>query len=94
MNSSEDDLLEVAWYLSKYGKSEPPVGLVVQKWKEAIALFYPHFGAGKTVVGFYNSLKNSGIVLIPGLSMSVSAGGTGRALLLRYLIQRSVCTSD
>ncbi|HCR1066871.1 TPA: hypothetical protein OMU00_004200 [Klebsiella aerogenes] len=59
MNSSEDDLLEVAWYLSKYGKSQPPVGLGVQKWKEAYALFYPRFGAGKTAVGFYNSLKNS-----------------------------------
>ncbi|MGR6464411.1 hypothetical protein [Escherichia coli] len=27
MNSSEDDLLEVAWYLSKYGKSQPPAGV-------------------------------------------------------------------
>lgn len=58
MNSSEDDLLEVAWYLSKYGKSQPPAGLGVRKWKEAIALFYPRFGAGKTAIGFYNSLKN------------------------------------
>lgn len=59
MNSSEDDLLEVAWYLSKYGKSQPPVGLGVQKWKEAFALFYPRFGAGKTASEFHNSLKNS-----------------------------------
>jgi len=59
LNRSEEDLLEVAWYLSKYGKSQPPVGLGVQKWKEAIALFYPRFGEGKTAVGFYNSLKNS-----------------------------------
>lgn len=59
MNSSEDDLLEVAWYLSKYGKSQPPAGLGVQKWKEAFALFYPRFGAGKTASEFHNSLKNS-----------------------------------
>lgn len=59
LNSSEDDLLEVAWYLSKYGKSQPPVGLGVQKWKEAYALFYPRFGAGKTASEFRNSLKNS-----------------------------------
>jgi len=44
LNSSEDDLLEVAWYLSKYGKSQPPVGLGVLKWKEAYDLFYPRFG--------------------------------------------------
>ena len=59
MNSSEDDLLEVAWYLSKYGKSQPLVGLGVQKWKEAYALFYPRFGAGKTASEFRNRLKNS-----------------------------------
>lgn len=59
MNSSEDDLLEVAWYLSKYGKFQPPVGLGVQKWKEAYDLFYPRFGAGKTANEFRNSLKNS-----------------------------------
>jgi len=59
LNSSEDDLLEVAWYLSKYGKSQPPVGLGVQKWKEVFALFYPRFGAGKTASEFHNSLKNS-----------------------------------
>lgn len=59
MNSSEDDLLEAAWYLSKYGKSQPPVRLGVQKWKEAYDLFYPRFGAGKTANEFRNSLKNS-----------------------------------
>lgn len=59
MNSSEDNLLEVAWYLSKYGKSQPPVGLGVQKWKEAYAFFYPRFGAGKIASEFRNSLKNS-----------------------------------
>lgn len=59
MNTSEDCLLEVAWFLSKYGKSHPPAALGVQKWKDAIGLFYPRFGAGKTAVEFYNSLKNS-----------------------------------
>ena len=49
----------MAWYLSKYGKSQPPVGLGVQKWKEAYASFYPRFGAGKSASKFHNSLKNS-----------------------------------
>lgn len=94
MNSSEDDLLEVAWYLSKYGKSQPPAGLGVQKWKEAFALFYPRFGAGKTASEFHNSLKNSRDRFDSGLVMYVSAGLTSRALLLRFLIQRSVCISE
>lgn len=93
MNSSEDDLLEVAWYLSKYGKSQPPVGLGVLKWKEAYALFYPRFGAGKTASEFRNSLKNSRDRFDSWL-IDERIGWRDRALLLRYLIQRSVCTSD
>jgi hypothetical protein len=59
LNSTEDGLLEVVWYLSKYGNSQPPVGLDVQKWKEAFALFYLRFGGGKTASEFHNSLRNS-----------------------------------
>lgn len=58
MNLAEEELLEVAWYLSKYGYKKPPVALGVEKWKEAVALFYPQFGAGKSFTEFYNSLKN------------------------------------
>ena len=58
MNIKEEELLEVAWYLSKYGDKKPPVALGVEKWKEAVALFYPRFGAGKSFTQFYNSLKN------------------------------------
>ncbi|MBK4726354.1 HNH endonuclease [Pantoea agglomerans] len=59
MNITEDQLLEVAWFLSKFGEKEPPKTLEITKWKEAFALFYPRFGAGKTSVKFHNSLKNS-----------------------------------
>ncbi len=58
MNTTEEELLEVAWYLSKYGDKKPPVALGVEKWKDAVALFYPRFGAGKSFAEFYNSLKN------------------------------------
>ena len=58
MNTSESGLLEVAWYLAKYGKKKPPESLGVDTWKAAISLFYSTFGAGKTRVEFYNSLKN------------------------------------
>lgn len=58
MNIIEDDLLEVAWFLSKYGDKKPPIALGVEKWKDAIALFYPRYGLGKSSLEFYNSLKN------------------------------------
>lgn len=58
MNLAEEELLEVAWYLSKFGYKKPPLALGVEKWKEAIALFYPRFGTGKSFTNFYNSLKN------------------------------------
>ncbi|HGL4053835.1 TPA: HNH endonuclease [Citrobacter koseri] len=58
MNASENGLLEVAWYLAKYGKKKPPEALDVDTWKAAISLFYSTFGAGKTRTEFYNSLKN------------------------------------
>ncbi|THD53844.1 HNH endonuclease [Enterobacteriaceae bacterium ML5] len=58
MNIAEEELLEVAWYLSKYGGKKPPTALGVDKWKEAVALFYPRFGTGKSSTEFYNSLKN------------------------------------
>lgn len=58
MNTREEEILEVAWYLSKYGLEKPPAALGVEKWKHAAALFYPKFGEGKTSNEFYNSLKN------------------------------------
>lgn len=66
MRQVQNGLLEVAWYLSKYGKKKPPVLLGVDSLKDAILLFYPTFGAGKTEVEFYNSMKTIEIVLIPG----------------------------
>lgn len=58
MRQIENGLLEVSWYLSKYGKKAPPILLGVDSLKEAILLFYPTFGTGKTKVEFYNSMKN------------------------------------
>lgn len=59
MSLADEHLLEVAWFLSKYGEQKPPAVLSVSTWKEAFALFYPRFGNGKTSSEFHNSLKNS-----------------------------------
>ncbi|RCX02839.1 MULTISPECIES: HNH endonuclease [Kosakonia] len=58
MSTPAEQLLEVAWYMSKYGLDNPPPVFGVDQWNEAYALFYPRFGAGKTSEEFYNSLKN------------------------------------
>lgn len=58
MSTPEEGLLEVAWYMSKYGLEDPPTIFGVGQWNEAYALFYPRFGAGKSSEEFYNSLKN------------------------------------
>lgn len=63
MNSSEDDLLEVAWYLSKYGKSQsqqphcgmhiigPCKGFADKQYGQTMAVDMPIFGVnGETVV--------------------------------------------
>jgi hypothetical protein len=42
----------------KVWKKKPPVLLGVDSLKDEILLFYPTFGAGKTEVEFYNSMKN------------------------------------
>lgn len=31
MNLADEELLEVAWYLSKYGYKKPPIALGVEK---------------------------------------------------------------
>lgn len=74
MDYLEEELLEVAWYLSKFGKKKPPKALGVEKFKDAIALFYPRYGAGKAFINFYNSLKTSVIALIRG-SVILELGG-------------------
>ena len=58
MSKPNKEILEVAWYLSKFGNDNPPSMLGVTKWKDATDLFYPRFGEGKTSKEFYNSLKN------------------------------------
>ncbi|MEN2283126.1 HNH endonuclease [Algoriphagus sp. SE2] len=53
------ELIQVGYYLSKYGKEGPPVRLNTDKWNEAYRMFYDTLNDGRTVLEFEHSLKNS-----------------------------------
>jgi signal transduction histidine kinase len=51
-------LLEIGYFLSMYGKINPPSELKVKKWKEAYLSFFQTLGLNKTEEGFINRLNN------------------------------------
>lgn len=53
------ELIQVGYYLSRFGLEDPPVKLKTDKWKEAYRLFYDSLNNGRGVLEFENSLKNS-----------------------------------
>lgn len=66
MEKRSRQFLEVAFYLSKFGKliegnkyPSPPVRLNVSKWNQAYQIFYEKLNSGRTVLGFSNSLNNA-----------------------------------
>lgn len=54
----DKELLEVAYFLSRCGKDNPPSILNVKSWKEAYELFSYELNEEKTIAEFRNSLKN------------------------------------
>jgi 5-methylcytosine-specific restriction protein B len=52
-------LIEVGYYLSKFGTQGPPISLQVKSWKETYALFYEKLGENRDVLQFEHSLKNT-----------------------------------
>jgi 5-methylcytosine-specific restriction protein A len=53
------ELIQVGYYLSKYGQKEPPKRLNIDKWNEAYRMFYDSLNDGRPVLEFEHSLKNS-----------------------------------
>lgn len=51
--------VEVAFFLSKYGKSDPPVRLETKSWKEAYHMFYEKLNEGREILTFVRSLKHA-----------------------------------
>lgn len=52
-------LIEVGYYLSKFGIKGPPISLQVKSWKETYALFYQKLGENRDVLQFEHSLINT-----------------------------------
>ena len=59
MAERSKELIQVGYYLSKYGLSDPPRKLNVNKWNEAYRMFYDVLNGGRPVIEFEHSLKNS-----------------------------------
>jgi 5-methylcytosine-specific restriction protein A len=59
MAERSKELIQVGYYLSKYGKQDPPKRLETDKWNEAYRLFYDTLNGGRAVLEFEHSLKNS-----------------------------------
>ena len=59
MAERSKELIEVGFYLSRFGFINPPSGLRVKNWKEAYALFYQKLGEKRDVLQFEHSLKNT-----------------------------------
>ena len=59
MAERSKELIQVGYYLSKYGKKDPPERLETDKWNEAYRLFYDTLNGGRAVLEFEHSLKNS-----------------------------------
>ena len=59
MAERSKELIEVGFYLSRFGFINPPSGLNVKNWKEAYALFYQKLGEKRDVLQFEHSLKNT-----------------------------------
>ena len=59
MAERSKELIQVGYYLSKYGQQEPPKRLETNKWNKAYRLFYETLNGGRAVLEFEHSLKNS-----------------------------------
>jgi hypothetical protein len=51
------ELIEVGYYLSKFGILAPPLRFSGKKWNEVYALFYQILGKGRNILEFEHSLK-------------------------------------
>ena len=59
MAERSKELIQVGYYLSRFGQLDPPKKLETDKWSQAYRIFYDSLNSGRTVLEFEHSLKNS-----------------------------------
>ena len=59
MAERSKELIMVGYFLSRFGKKNPPALLKASKWKDAYQLFYNKLNEGRELSEFEHSLKNS-----------------------------------
>jgi len=59
MAERSKELIQVGYFLSKYGAENPPERLNTDKWNDAYRMFYDALSGRRTVLEFEHSLKNS-----------------------------------
>lgn len=59
MAERSKELIQVGYYLSRFGISDPPLRLDTKRWNEAYRMFYDALHGGRAVLEFEHSLKNS-----------------------------------
>lgn len=59
MAERSKELIEVGYYLSRFGKSNPPSRFSDAKWNEVYRMFYDSLGQGRELLEFEHSLKNT-----------------------------------
>ena len=59
MPERSKNLIEVGYYLSRFGLSNPPSRFGIASWKEVYRKFYNSLGQGRTMLEFEHSLKNT-----------------------------------
>ena len=59
MAERSKELIQVGYFLSRFGVVDPPSHLKTDKWYMAYRMFYEALNGGRTVLEFEHSLKNS-----------------------------------
>ena len=59
MAERSKNLIEVGYYLSRFGISNPPPRFGNAKWNEVYRMFYNSLGQGRDLLEFEHSLKNT-----------------------------------
>jgi 5-methylcytosine-specific restriction protein A len=59
MAERSKELIQVGYYLSRFGISDPPIRFSNEKWNEVYRMFYDSLSKGREVLEFEHSLKNT-----------------------------------